>query len=292
MRNCRIIVTTLLLAGTTAAQDMGDVKVKTTKVAGNVYVLEGRGGNIGLSIGADGVLMIDDQFAPLADKIRAAIKELGGDLPKFVLNTHWHGDHTGGNEVFGKAGSTIIAHANVRTRVSTGQDHFGQPKGPLDPVGWPVITFRDGLSIHFNGEEVRVLHLPHGHTDGDSVVFFPESNVVHMGDDMFNEMFPFVDLEHGGDVEGLTANVDAVLKLMRPNMKVIPGHGPVTDLKGLQTYHAMLVDCIETVRKQVDAGKSLEAIQAQGLDARWDAWGKGFIKTDKWIATIHTSLTR
>lgn len=276
---------------TTAQQDFSGVEIKATKVAEHIHMLEGRGGNLGVSIGDDGVLLIDDQYAPLADRILAAINKLGGGKPKFILNTHYHGDHTGGNEFFGESG-TIIAHTNVRERLATPQELFGQKIEPLPAGALPVITFNESLSVHFNGEEIRVLHLPKGHTDGDSVVFFTKSNVVHMGDLMFMEMFPFVDLDHGGDVEGLIRNVQSVIDRLQPGVKIIPGHGPLTDLEGLKTYHQMLTDSTDVVRNAMKEGKSAEEIKNLPAPKRWKSWGDGFIKTDRWMETIHKSLTR
>src|SRR5690242_9404394 len=199
-----VVAFVLLFASSVAAQetDYSKVQIKATKVAGNVYMLEGAGGNIGVSVGADGILIVDDEFAPLADKIRASLKTLGQGKLKFILNTHWHGDHTGGNVAFGPE-ATIIAHDNVRKRLATEQKVLGQttPASPKEAL--PVITFDQSLSVHFNGEDIRAIHFPHGHTDGDSVIFFSASNVVHLGDDLFAGRFPFVDLDSGGSVEGL-----------------------------------------------------------------------------------------
>lgn len=283
---------TIFAASSAAAQqDFSGVTIKATKVAGHIHMLEGRGGNLGVSVGDDGVLLVDDQFAPLAERILAAIDELGGDKPKFILNTHWHGDHTGGNEFFGESG-TIIAHTNVRERLATPQELFGRKTDPRPPHALPVITFDKSLSIHFNGEEIRVVHFPHGHTDGDSVVFFTKSKVVHMGDLMFMGMFPFVDLDHGGDVEGLIRNVQSVIDQVARDMKVIPGHGPLTDYEGLETYHRMLVETTDVVRKAIEAGKTADDIKNLQLPEKWKPWGTGFIKTDKWMETIYNSLTR
>ncbi|MFQ5495666.1 MAG: MBL fold metallo-hydrolase [Phycisphaerae bacterium] len=281
----------LLIAGGSALaqRNYDNVKIKTTHVAGNVYMLEGSGGHIGVSAGEDGLLIVDDEFAPLADKIRTALAGLSKGKLAFVLNTHWHGDHTGGNPKFGRE-ATIIANTNVRKRLATRQTMGGRKTGPLPKEGLPVITFDESLSIHFNGEEIRALHFPHGHTDGDTVVWFTGSNVVHMGDDLFNEMFPFVDLDHGGDVLGLIRNVKAVIDQLPPDVKVIPGHGPLTDLSGLKTFHRMLVETTDVVKSALAAGKTLDQIKAAGVPDRWKKWGGGFIKTDRWLETIHRSL--
>lgn len=282
----------LALSGLAAAQqrDFSKVEVKASPVAGKVHMLVGSGGNIGVSVGSDGLLIVDDQFAPLVDKIRAALKGLGqGDLA-FVLNTHWHFDHTGGNESFGRE-ATIIAHDNVRKRLEKGQMLLGQQVPPAPAAALPVITFGESLSIHFNGEEIRVLHYPRGHTDGDSVIFFTGSNVVHMGDHYFAGRFPFVDLESGGSLAGLTANIEKVLSQMPDDVKIIPGHGPLSTKADLQGYLAMLKETTAHVRRGIEAGKDLKAIQAEGLPEKWKDWGGGFIKTEDWIALIHGSLT-
>ncbi|HXU34484.1 MAG TPA: MBL fold metallo-hydrolase [Thermoanaerobaculia bacterium] len=269
-------------------RDFSKVEIKATPVAGKVFLLEGAGGNIGVSVGADGILIVDDQFAPLADKIRAALKGLSDGKLKFILNTHWHGDHTGGNLSFG-AEAPILAQTNVRKRMAVDQTVFGE-KVPASPTGaLPVVTFDDALSIHFNGEEIQAIHFPNGHTDGDSVIFFTGSNVVHMGDEFFNGMFPFVDIGSGGSVEGLTRNVGKVLDRLPADVKVIPGHGPLANKEGLAKFHRMLVETSRVVRDGLAAGKTIEQIKAAGLPAEWKPWGEGFIKTDQWIDTIAAS---
>ena len=276
----------------TLAQDFSKVEIKATKVAGNVYMLEGSGGNIGVSVGPDGILIVDDQFAPLADKIKAALKTLGEGKLKFVLNTHYHGDHSGGNIAFGPD-APIIAQTNVRKRLSEEQKSkiFNRttPASPKEAL--PVITFDNAVSVFFNGEEIKVIHFPHGHTDGDSVIFFTGSNVVHMGDDFFNSRFPFVDLEAGGDVEGLTKNVGDIISKLHAGVKIIPGHGALTDVEGLKAFHSMLVQTTDIVRKRMAAGKTLDQIKAEGLPEEWKSWGSGFIKTDLWLTSIYTSLS-
>src|SRR5262249_5353495 len=193
----------VLEAGTAwAQQDFDKVQIKVTKVAGTVYMLEGSGGNIGVSVGEDGILIVDDQFAPLVPKIQAALKGISDKPVKFVLNTHWHGDHTGGNEKLG-ALAPIIAHTNVRKRLgSESTTRTGQKRPPSPKAALPVITFDDRLTVHLNGEDIRAIHFPSGHTDGDAIIFFTQSNVVHMGDDFFSGQFPFIDLQSGGTVKG------------------------------------------------------------------------------------------
>lgn len=273
-------------------RDYSQVQIKATKVAGNVYMLEGAGGNIGVSVGDDGILIVDDQFAPLADKIRAALKELGDKKLRFILNTHWHGDHTGGNVVFGPE-APIIAHDNVRKRMATEQkSEFFKSTTPASPKeALPVITFDHNLSVHFNGEEIRAIHYPHGHTDGDSVIFFTTSNVVHLGDNFFAGRFPFVDLESGGSVEGLTKNIAEIISKIPAGAKLIPGHGPLSTIDDLKLYHRMLEQTSGIIRERISAGKTLEQMKSEGLPEEWKTWGTGFIKTDLWIEIVYRSLT-
>ncbi|HEX4963692.1 MAG TPA: MBL fold metallo-hydrolase [Thermoanaerobaculia bacterium] len=269
-------------------QDFSKVEMKAIPVSGNVYMLMGAGGNIGVSAGPDGVLIVDDQFAPLADKIKDALKGINPGKLKFVLNTHFHGDHTGGNPVFGTE-STIIAHENVRKRLAAGSNVLGNKTEPMTGPGLPVITYADAVSVHFNGEEIKSVHVPHSHTDGDSIIFFTKSNVVHMGDDFFNGLFPFVDLGSGGSVQGLTDAVAKVLAQVPPDAKIIPGHGPLSDVEGLKKFHRMLVETTAVVSKGMKAGKTLEQLQAAGLPDEWKSWSS-FIDTKGWVATIYNSL--
>lgn len=275
-----------------AQTDWSKVEIKATKVGGSVYMLEGAGGNIGVSVGPDGILIVDDQYAPLADKIKAALKTLGEGKLKFILNTHWHGDHTGGNATFGPD-APIIAHDNVRKRLATEQkSEFWKRTTPASPKeALPIITFGHSLSIHFNGEEIRVIHFPQGHTDGDSVIFFTTSNVVHMGDHFFAGRFPFVDLESGGNVEGYAKNVGDVIAKLPAGSRIIPGHGPISSADDLKLFHRMMLETTDIVRKKMAAGKTLEQIKTEGLPDEWKSWGTGFIKTDVWIETIHRSLS-
>ena len=279
------------LASAWAQPNWDQVEIKAEKVSGNVHMLVGRGGNIGVSAGKDGLLIVDDQFLPLAEKIREALKSINAGSLRFVLNTHWHGDHTGSNPAFGKS-AAIVAHDNVRKRLSSDQTVFGRVEKAIPPEGWPVVTFDESLSIHFNDEEIRVIHYPKGHTDGDSVIFFSQSNVVHMGDLFFKDRFPFVDLGSGGDVVGYAENVGKVIAVLRPDVKIIPGHGSLADLDDLKRYHRMLVETIHSVRGRMNAGQTLDQIQSQGLAEEWKSWGSGFINQDRWIDTIFKSLEK
>jgi glyoxylase-like metal-dependent hydrolase (beta-lactamase superfamily II) len=294
----RLIWSALALAvafGPAAAQqtDFSKVEVTATPVAGNVHMLVGAGGNIGVSVGSDGILIVDDQFAPLADKIRAALKGLNAGKLKFILNTHWHGDHTGGNVVFGPE-ATIIAQTNVRKRLEV-ETRRGEQVIPASPKeALPVITFDKGLSVHFNGEEIKAMHVPNGHTDGDTIVYFTKSNVVHMGDQFFNERFPFVDLNSGGDVDGYMRNIATVLSQVPQDVKIIPGHGKLATVEDLKAFHAMMVETTGIVRERMKAGKTLEQIKAEGLPAKYASWVPegAFINADRWIETIHRSYSR
>lgn len=278
-----------------AQQDPADVQIEAQHVAGSVYMLIGRGGNIGVSAGPDGAVMVDDQFADLADKIRAALRGLGRDGPeadlKFVLNTHWHGDHTGGNVEFGPE-ATIVAHANVRRRLSTREDlGGGRMQEPQPAEALPVVTFGDSVSIHFNGEEIRAIHFPHGHTDGDAVIFFTGSNVVHLGDNFFAGRFPFVDLAAGGSVQGLTTAIGKVLSEVPSDALLIPGHGPLSTVDDLRAYERMLEETIDIVEGRIAAGQGLDAVKAAGLPDEWAEWGTGFINSERWLETVYQSLT-
>jgi glyoxylase-like metal-dependent hydrolase (beta-lactamase superfamily II) len=263
---------------------------KLEKVAGNVHVLFGRGGNIGVSYGTDGLMTIDTQFANIVPQIKAELAKLGSDKPRFVFNTHFHGDHTGGNVLFG-ADALIIAHDNVLKRLMSKVNRMGKPQEPIAKPGRPTITFGKSLSIHMNGERVKAVHFPHGHTDGDTVIFFTGSNVVHLGDDFFVGRFPFVDLNSGGSVPGLVKNIGKLLEIIPVDAKLIPGHGPVSTIDDLKDYHAMLVETTLIVRKHMKAGKSLEEIKKAGLPAKYKEAGSGFIKQDAWIETIFKSYS-
>src|SRR5919201_5808770 len=267
----RSLLLSMLIGSAAIAQqpDFAKVEVKAAKVAGNVYMLTGSGGNIGATVGDDGIAIIDDQFAPLAPKIHAALRQLSPAPVRFVINTHWHGDHTGGNAEFADT-AAILAHANVRKRLQTGGKTSFIEFQPVSGKALPVVTFDQGLSLWWTGEEIRAIHPGIGHTDGDSVIWFTKSNVVHMGDDYFNTGFPFVDLASGGSVVKLIASLDAILGQIPADAKVIPGHGPVSDVPGLRKYRAMLDEVVATVKKGRAAGKSAEQMQKENILAPWE----------------------
>lgn len=278
--------------GTVRAQgDFSKVEIKVVKVAGAVYMLQGSGGNIGVSVGEDGIVLVDDEFAPLADKIKAALKGITDKPVKFVLNTHFHGDHTGGNAEFG-SDAPIIAHENVRKRLKEGGTVLGGEVKPAPKGALPVITFNDRASVHLNGEDIRALHLPNGHTDGDSVIFFPKSNVVHMGDDFVTYGFPFVDVGNGGSVSGMIAGVEKVLSLTDADVKIIPGHGPLSTPDDMRKFVAMLKETRALVADAVKVGKTPAQMKQDHLLAKYEEYGKGFIKTDAWIDVLHSDVTQ
>jgi len=278
-----------LLAPFAASAQMADVEIEAISVGPGLHMLTGRGGNMAVSVGPDGAFLIDDQFAPLTDKIRAAVSALGPGPIRFVLNTHWHGDHVGGNVEFG-AEAPVIAHTNVRERMSTRQETSFGVVEPSAPEALPVLTFGDSVSIHFNGEEIRAIHYPHGHTDGDAVIFFTESNVVHMGDVHFSGLFPFIDLSSGGSVRGVIDAVTRVVDQVPSDASVIPGHGPLSTVDDLREYLEMLKESVAFVEAGIEAGKSLEDLKAEGVPERWAGWSWGFIDGDRWIEIVHGSL--
>ena len=251
-----------------------DVEIKTIPVTEGISMLEGVGGNIGVSVGPDGVLMVDDQFAPLSERIAAAIDRLGGGLPTYVINTHYHGDHVGGNAFFGREGA-VLAHDNVRVRLIAGET-------PADAL--PIITFRERLRLFFNGDEVVVLHLPRSHTDGDAVVWFKKAGVIHLGDMLFNGRFPFVDVAGGGSVDGLIANLRKMLRRLPEDIRVIPGHGPLAGIAEVREAIDVIEESQAMVRAAVAEG-ALEELKQNGF-GRWQDWGSGIISEQRWIEII------
>lgn len=278
----KTLITALLLCVTSIVMNVfaedrfAKVEIRTEQISENIYVLFGTGGNIGVLNGPDGILMIDDQFAPLADKIRAALDKLGGTTPTYVLNTHYHGDHTGSNAVFGQ-NSIIMAHDNVRLRLLAG--------GTKDSA-LPVITFATQATIYFNNQEAHLIHMPAGHTDGDAIVYFPNENVIHLGDHFFKDRFPYVDLQAGGTVNGLIDNILNILSRVDSDTKIIPGHGEMATKVDLQRYLNMLTSTRQFIDAELAQGKSEKSILAAGLAPKWDSWGEGFINEERWLKTL------
>ena len=277
-----------------AETEAPELNVKVTPIKANLYLLKGRGGNVVASVGDDGILIIDDDYAEHGPAYHKALKTISNTagVPRLVLNTHWHSDHVGGNAYWGERGSVIVANANVYQRMSTRQDmkFFDNVVEPRPAVALPMLTYGDAITLHFNHDELRVQHFPRGHTDGDSVVFFAGENVVHMGDHYFKDAFPFVDIGSGGNALGLTANVAAILEQIDAETVVVPGHGAIATRAELANYHRMLVTTTERVRSQLAQGLSVDAIIEQGLGAQWNSWGQGFIKESAWIGFIAASL--
>ena len=285
MRTQLTIALTLFALGALAQPqpDFSTVEVKAIHVAKNIYMLTGAGGNIGVSVGPDGVLIVDDQFAPLAEKIEVVLKQINPGKLKFVLNTHYHGDHTGGNKHFGQQ-AHIIAHANVRKRLG------GKP-GDSKPE-LPIITFDDSLSVHFNGEEIKLIHVPPAHTDSDSIIHFTGANVIHFGDTFFSGRFPNIDLGGGGDVRGYIRNVEDAIKKVPPDAKLIPGHGPLSTVNELRQFQAMLVETSGIIEKAIAAGKTLDQIKTDGLPEKWKSWEAPTLKTDRWLEILYRGLSK
>ncbi len=287
-----VFLSCCLLANVAFAKDdkFAQVVIKTQQLTDSIYMLTGEGGNIGVSVGDDGVFMIDDQFAPLSDKIQAAIAKISTKPIKFLINTHWHYDHTGGNENIGESGVVIVAHDNVRQRMS--HDNFIQAfnkKIPASPkIALPAITFNDNITFHLNNQEIQVVHQPSAHTDGDSIILFKTANVVHMGDIFFNGLYPFIDASSGGDVDGMIDAVNKALENINAQTKIIPGHGPLANKADLVRYRDMLVLVTKRMKKLINQGKTIDEIIALKPNADLDKnWGKGFLSPAVFLTILH-----
>src|SRR5208283_1100091 len=276
-------------------QDFSKVQMKVTKVAGNVYMIQGAGGNIGASVGDDGIVIVDDQYAPLADKIQAALKGITDKPVRFIINTHYHPDHTGGNAYFQKQ-APIIAHDNVRKRLEAGgpagnggsiqMEFKPQPKDAL-----PIITFDHDVTVHLNGEDIRALYFPAGHTDGDSIIFFPKSNVVHMGDDFVTYGFPFIDVDSGGSIDGMISGVEGAIAQLPRDVKIIPGHGGVSNLDDVRAYVKMLKETRAAVQDALDKKMTLEQMKEKKILDPWRKYAGEFVTQDVFLETLYNSLT-
>ena len=288
---CVLIAGFMSLAMTVQAAD--DVKITPIKITDQIYMISGQGGNIGLFIGEDGTFLIDDQFAPLTEKIIETIKSVGGDHPKFLINTHYHGDHTGGNEKLGKGGTLIFSHDNVRERLQSGSfiAAFNMKKDSISEEGLPVVTFSEDIRFHLNNDTVHALHVPNAHTDGDSFIHFESANVIHAGDFFFNGIYPFIDVTHGGSLRGMIKAVDRVLSLTDDKTRIIPGHGPLTDKKQLENFRRMLQTAYERLRKLKADGKTAQEAAATKPLADLEAeWGDGMFTSDRWIEIIYSGI--
>lgn len=282
-----------LITPVSYAQDFSKVQIKALTVKPGIHMLMGRGGNICVSAGIDGVFMIDDQFAPLTEKIKTAIASFTSGSIRFVINTHWHFDHTGGNENVGDAGAVIIAHENVRKRLSTDQvlTAFNLTIPALSKEGLPVITFTRDVAFHLNGQRIDVFHIKRAHTDGDAAAYFTDANVIHTGDILFAGMYPFIDIEHGGSISGTIDATNRILGMIDDNTRIIPGHGMLTDKHGLIAYRDMLTKIRDRIQSQMNAGKTLEEIKLSQPTQAFDSeWGGGFIKPDVFVGIVYQSL--
>ena len=293
--NVAALVIANLAAPVWAQQDFSTVEIETVPVADGVYMLVGSGGNIGLSVGEDGAFVIDDQFAPLSEKIMAAIAAVTDADVKFLVNTHFHGDHVGGNEAFGAAGAVIIAHENVRARMSTDQfrEIFNQPI-PASPVGaLPILTFSDEMTFHWNGDTIRAIHVAPAHTDGDTILYFQNANVIHMGDTFFNGFYPFIDVSSDGDIDGIIAAGYRALAISNEDTAIIPGHGPLSDAAGLAAWLEMLKVTRVSMQSLIDQGLSEdEAVAARPTAESDEQYGGGFMNPENYNRLLYQSLIR
>jgi len=291
---CFLALVVMATVATGQAKDkVAKVTVTPVKITDHLYMLSGKGGNIGLFIGNDGTFLIDDQFAPLTEQIITVIKNVGGTHPKLLINTHYHPDHTGGNENLGEENTLIFSHDNVRKRLHDGYTikAFNAEQSPFAPEGLPVVTFSKDITFHLNGEDVHAVFVPNAHTDGDSFIVFPKANVIHTGDVFFNGFYPFIDVEHGGSLQGMIAAADTILKLADDATRIIPGHGPLGDKAQLKHYRNMLATVLKRLKDLKATGKSAnDAVTKKPLADLEKEWGDGHFKGDQWIQLIYSSI--
>lgn len=301
MRSCfrkRLLYLMILvlwgISSLTFAQDFEKVQIETVKVAEGVYMLIGAGGNIGVSTGADGVLLVDSQFAQLIEKIKAAIAKINGGPIRFLFNTNWHYDHAYGNELLGKSGAIIVAHENSRKRLIDEQDfpelNFKQPPSPAAAL--PAVTFTNSLTLYFNGDEIQAIHIEQAHSDADVAIYFRKANVIHTGDLYFSGGYPFIDVSHGGSVDGMIAAEDKILKMIDANTKVIPGHGPLSNREEVQKFRDMLATVRDRIARQVKEGKTLEEVLASKPTADFDKPGEPLIPPEMFVKIVYNSLSK
>ena len=277
---CSITILNSIAFLACATDRFANVRVTSQHLNGSVYMMEGAGGNIGVSAGDDGILIVDDQYAPLAEKIANALKDINPGEVKYVINTHYHGDHVGSNSWLKEnRGSTVFAHENVRIRLANKED--------TAESGLPVVTYKDGVKFHFNDETIHVIHMKDGHTDGDSVVWFEGANVVHTGDLFFKDWFPYIDLEAGGTVAGYIESVEKILSIIKDDTKVIPGHGKLGTKQELKKFVEMIKETSMFVQQQKAKGLTLEQVVEQGLEEKWASWSWRFINEERWIKTLY-----
>ena len=294
MRPISLLLLGLVVLALPASAQMEDVVVEATPLSDSLHMLTGRGGNIIVSAGEDGIFLVDDQFAPLTERILAAIAEIQAGDVRLILNTHWHGDHTGGNENLGKTGSVIVAHENVRERMSVDQfnELWGRETEASPREALPIVTFSDGVTFHLNGETLKVSHIEHAHTDGDAIVQFINANIIHTGDVVFWGLYPFIDVDSGGSIDGVIAGCDTLAGLADAETRFVPGHGTIFGLDELAQYRAMLVDVRARVSALIAEGKDLEAVQAAKPSREYDeAWGQMWLDGDTFTKTVFNSLS-
>lgn len=288
------LIASLLWATPLVGQtDFDAVEIRTVPLGGGIYMLVGRGGNIGLSVGEDGAFIVDDQYAPLTEKIKAAIAEVTDQAVEWVLNTHWHSDHTGGNENFGGEGALIVAHDNVYKRMNPADfaDLVGRSQQAPE-AALPVVTFDESITLHWNGETIHAFHVEHAHTDGDAIVHYVGADAFHMGDTYFNGRYPFIDVDSGGNIDGVIASADLVLRMAGSGTQIIPGHGEIATREDLATYREMLSTVRHKVAELVRDGKSLEEAVAANPTADYDAaWETNPEGTDRFVGLVYRSLT-
>jgi len=295
MRRLSITFLAAVMAPLSWAQDFSAVQITTTELADGIYVMFGAGGNMGLSVGEDGAFLIDDQFAPLSDKIMAAIGDVTDDDVEFLLNTHWHGDHTGGNEAFGNAGAIIVAHDNTRVRMTEEQfrEIFNQTYPPASTAALPIVTFNDEMSFHWNGDTIRAFHVAPAHTDGDVILHFENADIFHMGDNFFNGFYPFIDVYSNGDINGIIAAGYQVLAMANANSQIIPGHGPMGTPDDLRDWLQVIRATRESVQNLIDRGLSEDEVVAARPTAEFDEqYGGGFMNPENYNRLLYQSLSR